>query len=109
MGKVKLEREQIKIEKLIESVYQELKPQAKEKNLKFIWQKPKIPLPEVSIDSLKIRQVIFNLIDNAIKYTEKGSVCITANYISQALNYKHRDNKIIIEIKDTGRGFDEEE
>jgi len=109
LGKVKLEREQIKIEKLIESVYQELKPQAKEKNLKFIWQKPKIPLPEVSIDSLKIRQVIFNLIDNAIKYTEKGSVCITANYISQALNYKHRDNKIIIEIKDTGRGFDEEE
>ncbi|MGB2762259.1 MAG: ATP-binding protein [Minisyncoccales bacterium] len=108
LRKVVLEKEPTRIGKIVESVYQEMKPRAQKRGIKLIWQKPKKPLPEINIDALKIRQAIFNLIDNAIKYTEKGYVSITANYIFQAPNHKD-EGKIIIEIKDTGRGFTKEE
>ena len=100
LGKVELEKEPVRIENLIDSVYQEMKPQAQEKGLKLIWQKPKQDLQEINIDSLKIRQAIFNIIDNAIKYTEKGSITIKIQNLT---------SKIQIVISDTGIGFTEDE
>ena len=47
-------------------------------------------------DPFKLEQIFINLIDNAIKYTEKGEVSIT---LTQA------DSKSIIEVKDTGIGI----
>ena len=100
LGKVELEKEPVRIENLIDSVYLEMKPQAQEKGLKLIWQKPKQDLQEINIDSLKIRQAIFNIIDNAIKYTEKGSITIKIQNLT---------SKIQIVISDTGIGFTEDE
>ncbi len=112
LGKVILEKAPVKIEKLIDSVYQEMKPRAREKGLKFIWQKPKKPLPKINIDSLKIRQAIFNLIDNAIKYTEKGSITIKIQNLTSPKGKSltsYGAGKIQIIISDTGRGFTKEE
>lgn len=106
MGKMELEKELTKIEDLIQSCCEEMKIEAAKKNLKFIFEKPKTPLPEIEIDSFKIRQVILNLIDNAIRYTQKGSVVLRAKY--QNPNDK-ANGKIIIEIKDTGAGLNQEE
>ncbi|MCK4520727.1 hypothetical protein KAT95_02555 [Candidatus Parcubacteria bacterium] len=112
LGKVILEKEPVRIEKLIDSVYQEMKPLAQEKDLKLIWQKPKKPLPEINIDSLKIRQAIFNIIDNAIKYTEKGNITIKIQNLTSLkgkLLASYGADKIQIVISDTGRGFTKEE
>ena len=112
LGKVILEKEPVRIEKLIESVYQEMRPQAQEKGLKLIWQKSKQALPEINIDSLKIRQAIFNIIDNAIKYTEKGNITIKIQNLTSPKGKplaSYGPAKIQIVISDTGRGFTKEE
>ncbi len=53
-------------------------------------------LPEVVADRDRLIQVMLNLISNALKFTEKGSVLCSA---------RKRDNEIIISVKDTGRGI----
>lgn len=51
----------------------------------------------VSVDKGKIKQVIFNIVDNSIKYTPRGSIDISIT--------KTLDKKIIISVKDTGVGI----
>ena len=58
---------------------------------------PKEPLPMLSLDNAKIREVISNIIDNAIKYTEKGSIEVRASADSE---------KVTVTIIDTGVGID---
>ena len=96
MGKMELERTPVQLEDLIQSCYEEMKIGAEKKNLKFILKKPKTPLSKIEIDSLKMRQVFLNLIDNAIKYTQKGKIEIEIEKI---------DSRISVSIRDTGEGL----
>ena len=100
LGKMELEKEPTQIEDLIQSCYGELKIEAEKKGLKFSFQKSKKVLSKISIDSLKIRQVILNLIDNAIKYTQKGEIEIKAKKIN---------SRIRVSVRDTGEGLTQEE
>ncbi len=99
-GKIKAELEISALEDIIDSVVEELKNLAKEKGLYLKWEKPKEPLPKLLLDKDKIRQVVLNVIDNAIRYTKKGGVVIKA--IS-------KENSCVIEVRDTGPGMTEEE
>ncbi len=61
-------------------------------------------VPEVIItDELKLRQILINLIGNAIKFTDKGSVSV-------AINSKNEqdDSLLYVAVKDTGIGIQEE-
>jgi signal transduction histidine kinase len=62
---------------------------------------PEMPLPLLSLDAGKIREVISNLIDNALKYTEKGSVTVKMEQVG--------DEKIRVSVKDTGIGIKKED
>lgn len=62
-------------------------------------------IPETLLgDSVRIRQIFTNLINNAIKFTEKGSVTIEGNLVSQ------NDSEVVVRItiRDTGIGISEE-
>ena len=100
LGKVEMDKEKTRVEKIISEVLQEMKLQADEKNVKLIWKKPRPRLPEIEIDKLKIRQVILNLVDNALKYTQKGEVEVKAEKV---------DSKIQILVRDTGAGLTNKE
>ena len=100
LGKNILNLESCKIENLIESVIEELSLFAKEKALFLRFEKPKNPLPELSLDKKKIREAIWNLVYNGIRYTERGGVSVKA---------KIEGSKLIIEVKDTGIGMEKEE
>jgi len=100
LGKIKLEKEYFQIEEIIYNIYEELSNQAKEKGLRFILKKPKEVLPKVFGDKLKIREAIFNIVDNAIKYTQKGFVKI---------EFFQKENLILIKVSDSGIGFSQEE
>ncbi len=60
----------------------------------------------VYADKNRIQQVIFNLLDNAFKFTERGE--ITVSIMEEEENYNDNYNNIKIKIQDTGKGIDPE-
>ncbi|MBD3208413.1 MAG: hypothetical protein GF370_03090 [Candidatus Nealsonbacteria bacterium] len=99
-GKVKAEIEKISLEDIIDSIVEELRSIAQEKELLISWKKPEEALPKVPVDKDKIRQVILNLIDNAIRYTEEGEVSVKCGV---------KDDKFKMSVEDTGPGMTKEE
>ncbi|MGB3072839.1 MAG: ATP-binding protein [Candidatus Moraniibacteriota bacterium] len=67
------------------------------KGLKLGITLPKDPLPMLQIDSAKIREAISNIIDNSIKYTEKGEVAVKAGKAG---------DRVVVTVSDTGVGVD---
>ena len=53
-------------------------------------------MPSVCGDAFKLEQALINLIDNAVKYSDKGSITITA---------EHKNGSAIISVQDTGTGI----
>jgi len=100
MGRIELNLERASIGEIISGVVEEMKPVAEKKGLYLEWEKPKVALPEMSLDKNKMRQVILNLIDNAIKYTQEGGVTI---------KLKIENLKLKIAVVDTGVGMGKEE
>lgn len=96
-GKMEYTFAKIGIRELVGSIVAELEPLAKAKNLKFTF----APGPEfmVSADSSKLRQVIQNLVDNAIKYTPSGFVHV---------KIKDLGDSIAISVIDSGVGVPKE-
>ncbi len=95
-GKIKIEPEEFLLEDLINNILEELGNLAKAKKLYLKWEISKKPLVKVFLDRAKIRQVVLNIIDNAIKYTQTGGITI---------NYKQKNGLCRLEIKDTGEGM----
>ena len=98
MGKKTLSLEDCQIGNLIEGIIEESRPEAKQKGLYLKFEG--IPLPMIKLDKKRIREAIWNLVDNAIKYTNRGGVTIIT---------KIEDEKLKIAISDTGIGMEKEE
>jgi len=99
-GGLEMKFEKSSLEEVINTVVEELKGTADQKGIFLKFEKPKEPLPKILIDKDKIRQVILNVIDNAIRYTNKGGVTIKC---------KMQNAKCKIEVSDTGEGMTKEE
>jgi len=108
-GRIEMNFGMASIEDVVKSVVEELKNEARNKNIYLKWEKSPVPLvsgrikkfpTQVYIDKEKIRQVILNIIDNAIRYTTDGGITIKTEI---------KNNKCKIEIKDTGEGMTHEE
>jgi signal transduction histidine kinase len=99
-GKIELRVQPTSLEDIVISVHDVLALSAKNKKIYLKWEKPKVPLPKIEVDPDKIREVILNLVDNAIKYTQEGGITIGA---------KAEGNSVLIKISDTGAGLTQEE
>jgi len=99
-GKLELRLKPVSLENIISSVVNELKIKAEEKKLFLKWEEPKKALPKILADEAKIRDSFFNVIDNAIKYTEQGGTMI---------ELKQRDSILLTKITDTGAGLSKDE
>ncbi len=64
------------------------------------------PLPEtIHTDGTKLRQVIVNLVGNAVKFTEKGSIRIGVSFLSR---WRSDQSAVSVEVTDTGIGIRQE-
>ena len=89
IGMLKIDPKPIDISQLIQDVVSELTPIASGKGLSMIFEMQKLPL--VQGDSNRLRQVMINLLGNAIKFTDKGKIVITvSNFESQSALVKFR-------------------
>ncbi|MFA5107183.1 MAG: GAF domain-containing sensor histidine kinase [Patescibacteria group bacterium] len=95
-GKFVLDKKPAQIEELIQTELIEIIKVAEEKGLKLEYKKPAKKLPALMVDSDKLKDVILNLVDNAIKYTPQGSVTVSVQKIN---------GNISVSVKDTGRGI----
>ncbi|BAQ63026.1 diguanylate cyclase/phosphodiesterase with PAS/PAC sensor [Geminocystis sp. NIES-3708] len=88
----------------LKEIYSLFSIKAQEKHLQFNFQIASNIPDLIYSDHLKIRQIIINLVSNAIKYTDKGEVICNFDY------EKYNDIEIIkIKIKDSGKGINDEE
>ncbi len=103
-GKMELVLDNYEISSLFNDLYSMIGVKAKEKDLKLVFQiDPSIP-SEYYGDDIRIRQVIMNLLTNAIKYTETGTVTLTVTGKTEG------ENAILhCAVKDTGIGIKEED
>jgi signal transduction histidine kinase len=99
-GKIELVLSEASLDDIILSVVDTLSLEAKKKKISLKWEKSKKPLQKINIDADKIREVISNLVDNAIKYTQKGEIKITT---------QDQKESVLIKVSDTGEGLSEGE
>ncbi|MEO1183198.1 MAG: HAMP domain-containing sensor histidine kinase, partial [Cyanobacteria bacterium J06636_27] len=99
-GESKLNLESINPRLLIEEVNDMLEPSLGKKSIKIIVNYKKSPEIVVT-DGLKLQQVITNILSNAIRYTESGTIEINCETLDE--------NKWKIMISDTGIGISEED
>jgi len=99
-GKIEFSPEMNSLEEMVSSIVEELRINAEKKGLYMKMVKPSEPLPEIMVDQDKLRQVILNIVDNAIKYTREGGI---------TLELKKLNAEEEIRVSDTGEGMDETE
>lgn len=107
----KLEADSLEIKNEYFSPYQLLeeiiglhKYQAKTKGLTYSYKNTINPETSICSNAFRIKQIVSNLITNAIKYTPKGSVQIKADFVETAGKYK-----LVVSVKDTGVGIGNEQ
>jgi len=90
-------KEKVNLEEMAKDVCKIFMQKAKEKNLtlNLICESKVV----IKGDPFKLEQMLINLIDNALKYTEKGEISILL---------KQTDKEVIVKIKDTGTGIPKE-
>ncbi|MNK92412.1 Autoinducer 2 sensor kinase/phosphatase LuxQ [compost metagenome] len=104
-GKFEVEKSPVKLKDLTEEVLAMFHDQASKKNIKLSSVTSKITDLVVLSDAVRIRQVLLNLIGNAIKFTSKGSVKVSC----RAEQLSHTRKNIIFHIEDTGIGMTQDQ
>ncbi|MBW3560855.1 MAG: response regulator, partial [Proteobacteria bacterium] len=96
---VRLESEPVNVEQLLQSVCELLSPRAYAKGLEIAWAAD-FDLPPVLGDDGRLKQILFNLAGNAVKFTPAGGVLITAERRPSV----HRELRLRFAVTDTGEG-----
>ncbi len=100
-GKLDVEIEPISLVQFVSNLHSQMCVRSQEKGLSFdVKFASEIP-DRIRTDSTRLRQVLINLIGNAIKFTEKGRVQL-AVYMSQT-------NELAFSVRDTGIGISQEQ
>jgi len=103
-GKMELEHKDFDLRKCVEEVLDVFATKAASSNLDLIYQiEPDVPRQIIG-DSLRLRQVLINLVGNALKFTHQGEIFL---HITMASRMKN-DCKILFAVHDTGIGISEE-
>jgi len=102
LGRMKFDVTEFSFNKLVKDVIGEQKPNAERRGLSVSFEED-APEYKVFADLGKVSQVVSNLIDNSIKYTNQGSLAvkITGKNVGKA-------KKVLLSIKDTGVGIEPE-
>jgi len=93
-------KEPLILERLVDDVVAHARERAAEKGLAIAAHHPENASTIVVADAGLLRQLLNNLVDNAIKFTETGSIDVTV---------RREDGQAVLEVADTGPGIDDGE
>ena len=101
-GGFRLQPVRTDVEQLLRSTAELLSPRAHARGVEIAWASdPAIPI--VLADEGRLRQILFNLAGNAVKFTEDGGVLLTASLVSDDADQV----RVRFGVKDTGPGIQE--
>lgn len=99
-GRVAIQPVAVNVVALAEEVAQELTPAARARGNELRVEPPAVALPVIAADPVRLRQVLTNLVENAIKFTDRGSII---------LRMAADAGELAIQVADTGIGIAEGE
>ncbi|MEW5839791.1 MAG: HAMP domain-containing sensor histidine kinase, partial [Thermoproteota archaeon] len=105
-GMLKLNKQQVDIVALVSDAIEDARRQVKARDsVEFVVSVPTEPVT-AEVDGYRIRQVLANLVNNAIKFTEKGTITISLEKKKKADGSGQEE--LQVSVSDTGRGIDPE-
>ena len=99
--KVEVEEISFNLPLLVHDVINIVKYSAEEKGIELSAKINKDVPEKIKSDQVKIQQILLNLLSNALKFTEKGSICVDVSFDAHG-------NNILISVEDTGIGISNE-
>jgi signal transduction histidine kinase len=99
-GKMEYKIENFDLSLLIDKKIEEISSLSLEKHIQVVHQRPTTPIPAAYADKDRVGEVLLNLIGNAIKYSERGTVTIQTFLLQGALK---------VSVTDTGKGIPAEQ
>ena len=93
-GKMTLQPGPVNLSRLTDEVFASFRMAAENKKIELVNRTAKVPT--VMLDGHRIRQILFNLIGNAVKFTDSGSITVAASYTGMTLE---------LAVADTGCGI----
>ena len=104
-GKLSLEESEFELQQLLQDVATLLSPQAKEKGLSIAVDISLDNRWKIRADEIRMRQILMNLVGNAIKFTSSGSITVSLNCCQRTAN----KGTFVLEVADTGSGMEAKE
>ncbi|RZF26525.1 response regulator [Paraburkholderia sp. UYCP14C] len=98
-GKMELNLSGVRLEQFVQFIAETIRVKATEKGLVFACEMPSNLPAAVRVDEMRLRQSLLNLLSNAIRFTEQGSVRLSVAFVPPA--------RLCFEVRDTGIGIDE--
>jgi len=102
-GKLVIERSYFEVGELMRSIIRSMEVSASEKTLRIVCEVCHDVPTVISADPARLRQILINLIGNAIKFTHQGEVAVRVNFDSAA----GVEDQLRFSISDTGIGIPE--
>ncbi|MEM7758847.1 MAG: ATP-binding protein [Cyanobacteria bacterium P01_A01_bin.40] len=102
-GKTNLNPREFDLFNLLDTTRETLQLSARRKGLELIFDRHPDTPRYIKTDESKLRQVLINLLNNALKFTAQGSI------ITRIKPDKTNRHRLLFEIEDTGAGIDEQE
>jgi PAS domain S-box-containing protein len=106
-GKIALQYESVNFHKFLDEVVQIFAQKIKQKKLEMIFEFEHALPSFLIIDELRLRQILFNLLGNAIKFTDNGYIRLTAAAVSDTYDGNFID--LCITVEDSGIGIPAEQ
>lgn len=96
-NQIRLQMSQVNLSAVVSGVFDMLRFMIEEKKIDFVMDIPN-NFPNVVADENRLLQIIFNLVQNAVKFTHEGKIIVSTEI---------KKRMVIIHVKDTGIGMDE--
>ena len=94
-GYMELHKEPVDLAPVVRGILDTCRPLVEGKPLELVENVPP-DLPPAYADPTRVRQIILNLVSNAIKYTDRGSITVSA---------RQKEGEIVVSVRDTGIGI----
>jgi len=106
-GRTVLNEKSFDLYRMLNDLEEMLRMRAEEKSLQLIFERDAAVPQYILTDELKLRQILINLLNNAVKFTEKDGIRLLVN--SEPPAGPKSETRMIFEVKDTGPGIRSEE